>query len=224
MLITWNVSPESIKPGFIISVTIFTVTLALDIFELFMYKSIKSGSSLYSPVFLTVTLIDCGSLPKESIDKISSFDFSNCDFITKERDEKLSKWKLSRWDAVLTTRWTLWNTAYFENKIPYDNIRINSWMVILRPNKNNFSWDYLLLFLNSQNFTTQIESFVSWSAQPQLPIRSLSQFKIPLPPIDIQQQIVTEIEKEQAMVESAKGLVDVFEGKVKERIGEVWGE
>jgi len=52
----------------------------------------------------------------------------------------------------------------------------------------------------------------------------LSQFKIPLPPIDIQQQIVTEIEKEQAMVESAKGLVDVFEGKVKERIGEVWGE
>ena len=152
------------------------------------------------------------------------FDFSNCDFITKERDEKLSKWKLSRWDAVLTTRWTLWNTAYFENKIPYDNIRINSWMVILRPNKNNFSWDYLLLFLNSQNFTTQIESFVSWSAQPQLPIRSLSQFKIPLPPIDIQQQIVTEIEKEQAMVESAKGLVDVFEGKVKERIGEVWGE
>lgn len=152
------------------------------------------------------------------------FDFSNCDFITKERDEKLSKWKLSRWDSVLTTRGTLWNTAYFDEKIPYDNIRINSWMVILRPNQNNVSWDYLLLFINSQNFTTQVESFVSWSAQPQLPIRSLSQFKIPLPPLEVQQQIVAEIEKEQAMVESAKGLIDIFEEKVKEKIGEVWGE
>lgn len=152
------------------------------------------------------------------------FDFSNLDFITKEKDEKLSKWKLKKWDLVLTTRWTLWNTAYFDNSVNFENIRINSWMVVLRPNIIKVLWDYLLVFLNSENFINQINSLVSGSAQPQLPIWTLKYFKIPLPPLEIQEQIVAKIEEEQKMVESAKWLIEVFEGKIRDRIWEVWGE
>ncbi len=153
-----------------------------------------------------------------------NFDFSDCDFISQERDLKLWKGKLTRWDLILTTRGTLWNNAYYDFDIKFDNIRINSWMVILRPNDKTIKWNYLKIYLNSKNLIDQIDAFVSWSAQPQLPIRSLSQFKIPLPSLPVQEQIVARIEEEQKMVDAAKGLIAVFEKKIEERISEVWGE
>lgn len=62
----------------------------------------------------------------------SGFNFDTCMFITKEKDEALRKGKLSRGDVVLTTRGTLGNLAFFTEEVPYEHIRINSGMVILR--------------------------------------------------------------------------------------------
>ncbi len=53
-------------------------------------------------------------------------------FITKQKDEILRKGKLCRGDVVLTTRGTIGNMAYYTEKIPFEHIRINSGMVILR--------------------------------------------------------------------------------------------
>ncbi|MBS1732015.1 MAG: N-6 DNA methylase [Bacteroidetes bacterium] len=47
---------------------------------------------------------------------------------------------------------------------------------------------------------------------------------IPLPPISIQHQIVSQIEKEQALVNANKQLIEIFEQKIKDRIAKVWGE
>lgn len=46
---------------------------------------------------------------------------------------------------------------------------------------------------------------------------------IPLPPIEVQQQIVSQIEKEQALVNANKQLIAIFEQKIKDRIAKVWG-
>ena len=62
----------------------------------------------------------------------SGFDFSKCQFINFEKDEKLRKGKLIRNDIVLTTRGTLGNIGYYSDKIPFENVRINSGMVIIR--------------------------------------------------------------------------------------------
>jgi type I restriction enzyme M protein len=48
--------------------------------------------------------------------------------------------------------------------------------------------------------------------------------KIALPSIDIQRQIVSQIEKEQALVNANKQLIEIFEQKIKDRIAKVWGE
>ena len=152
------------------------------------------------------------------------FDFSKCDFTTKEKDEILRKGKLEREDVVLTTRGTLGNTAYYSEKIEFENIRINSGMVLLRSNLTKVSPKFLLVFLNSMEFENQVSNFVSGSAQPQLPIRVLSEIKISLPPIEIQNLIVEQIEKERAAVESCKTLIAMFEEKIKRKIGEVWGD
>ena len=63
------------------------------------------------------------------------FNFNECKFITKEKDLSLRKGKLQREDIILTTRGTIGNIAYYNNKIPFENIRINSGMLILRANK-----------------------------------------------------------------------------------------
>ncbi|MBU3966519.1 MAG: N-6 DNA methylase, partial [Euryarchaeota archaeon] len=47
--------------------------------------------------------------------------------------------------------------------------------------------------------------------------------KIPLPPLDVQTQIVARIEEEQKLVDANKKLIELFEGKIKEKIAEVWG-
>lgn len=47
--------------------------------------------------------------------------------------------------------------------------------------------------------------------------------KIPLPPLEIQGKIVTEIEAERELVEANTKLIEIFEKKIKDKIGEVWG-
>ena len=152
------------------------------------------------------------------------FNFSKLDFISKERDELLSKGKLKRHDVILTTRGTLGNTSYYNDSVIFKNLRINSGMVILRCNRNKLLPKFLLKTLNFELFTSQVNQYLSGSAQHQLPIRVLSQIQIFLPPLETQKQIVAEIEKEQKMVEECKKLIAIHEQKVKNRIAEVCGE
>jgi type I restriction enzyme M protein len=51
----------------------------------------------------------------------------------------------------------------------------------------------------------------------------LASLKIPLPDKNVQDAIVLSIEKENDMVNSAKGLITSFEQKIKDRIAKVWG-
>jgi len=48
--------------------------------------------------------------------------------------------------------------------------------------------------------------------------------KIPLPPLETQNLIITQIEKEQALVNANKELITIFEQKIKDKIASVWGE
>lgn len=48
--------------------------------------------------------------------------------------------------------------------------------------------------------------------------------KFPLPDLETQRAIVTEIEAEQALVNANKELIRLFEAKIKTTINRVWGE
>jgi len=52
----------------------------------------------------------------------------------------------------------------------------------------------------------------------------LKKMQIPLPPLSTQKEIVAQIEAEQKMVNVNKKLIEIYEQKVKDKIGEVWGE
>ena len=105
----------------------------------------------------------------------NGFDFSSSVFITSEKDQRLRKGKLSRGDVVLTTRGTVGNSAYFNQSVPYDHIRINSGMVILRAEDYALNPLYLYFFIRSKLFLSQVAALRTGSAQPQLPIREYQQ-------------------------------------------------
>lgn len=121
--------------------------------------------------------------------RIDGFDLSDCQFISKERDELLRKGKLEKYDLVLTTRGTVGNIGFFNDSIDFENIRINSGMVIIRPDKTKLipSFNYYLFRKLQGDFST----FVSGSAQPQLPIRDLNAMEVSLPPLKEQKSIAS---------------------------------
>jgi type I restriction enzyme S subunit len=116
---------------------------------------------------------------------VNGFCFENNSFITKEKDKSLRKGKLSRNDIILTSRGTVGNIAFYGKRVPYENIRINSGMLIIRSKLPNYSPYFIFALLKSSYMTMAIEQFTSGSAQPQLPIKDLQHIKIPLP-IDTQ--------------------------------------
>lgn len=152
------------------------------------------------------------------------FNEDDLEFISEEKDNALRKGRLERGDVLLTTRGTIGNTAFYGDAVKFDRIRINSGMLIFRPDANKLSGRYLFHFFQSENFRAQREAIVSGAAQPQLPIRSLNDAIIPLPPFETQNIIVADIENELRLVDDNKQLVKLFEGKVKAAINRVWDE
>ena len=129
------------------------------------------------------------------------FNFDSTMFINIEKDKNLGKGKLSRNDIVLTTRGTIGNVAIYDNSVKYDQIRINSGMLIFRPNLEKIYPHYLFQIIQSNIFRSQIEQHKSGAAQPQLPIKTLRNFKIPLPnSIEKQKNIVAELSNLHATV------------------------
>lgn len=115
------------------------------------------------------------------------FVFNECYFISKEKDTILRKGKLQKNDTVLTTRGTVGNIGFFNERIPYENIRINSGMVIIRPDPKCILPEYthqLFKYLKSD-----FDVFATGSAQPQLPIRDLKEIIFRLPPLPEQRAI-----------------------------------
>ena len=123
----------------------------------------------------------------------NSFDFSNLDFITKEKDNLLRNGKLQRDNIALTTRGTVGNVALYSQEVPFSNIRINSGMVIIRVNKNFWHPYFVYLFFQSHLFKKQISRLISGSAQPQLPISILETVSIPQLTLDEQKEIIFNI-------------------------------
>jgi type I restriction enzyme M protein len=78
---------------------------------------------------------------------------------------------------------------------------------------------FVEVYLNS----ISLEQYITGSAQPKLNQKALNSILIPLPEFATQQQIVNQIEKEQALVNANKQLIAIFEQKIKDRIAKVWG-
>lgn len=149
------------------------------------------------------------------------FKFDEPDFISKEADLRLRKGKLQRYDVVLTTRGTVGNVGIFDDSVRFENIRINSGMVILRPVSKRLLPHYIFKLIQSDIVQERFKVIFSGTAQPQLPIRSMVNIKIPLPSLETQKQLVSEAGKEQEIINANKQLIEIYEQKIADVLSEI---
>ncbi len=143
----------------------------------------------------------------------NGFKFNVTMFINEAKDKAMGKGKLKRNDVVMTTRGTIGNLGVFNNNVEYENIRINSGMLIFRPNLKQIIPEYLFEILRSRIVKEQIKKQVSGAAQPQLPIKTLVNFIIPVPKsINQQTQIVSKLD---SLSKEIKELESIYKQKVK---------
>ena len=97
---------------------------------------------------------------------------------------------------------------------------IHDGFVGLRDIRESVNREYLYWNLLSQHETNRLQSI--GAVFKNLTTHQVKEFKIPLPPLKIQQAIESEIEAERALVAANRELIERFERKIQETIGRVW--
>lgn len=127
----------------------------------------------------------------------------NIKYVPEDFFQKSDKWNLKDKDILICKDWALtWKVAFFEKqKFSFEYLMINEHVFLLRTNEKCLQ-KYLFDFLFWKEWQSLLKSSITWQAQGWLNRENLLNIKIPLPPLDIQEKIVSEIE--------------VFENKEKE--------
>ena len=151
----------------------------------------------------------------------TGFSFENTHFITKEKDNALRKGKMLRGDIAYTTRGTVGNAAFFDRSVPYENIRINSGMVILRVKQEMASASFLYQLLKHSDYRAYIKNFCTGSAQPQLPIKNLCQIELEIPELAMQQRIAEILSGYDDLIENNQKQIKLLE-EAAQRLYKEW--
>ena len=109
------------------------------------------------------------------------FRFEDTQFITESKHRRLRKGTVDRDDIVVTTRGTLGNFAYYDDSVPFDVMRINSGMVIIRNGDQQLATPFLYEMLRSALTERQIALNAYGSAQPQLNLSILARLQVVVP-------------------------------------------
>jgi type I restriction enzyme S subunit len=129
------------------------------------------------------------------------FDFTSKECISEKKHQELRKGTLIRGDVIFTSRGTIGNVAHYDESVPFDVMRINSGMFILRGFQLHLNAKFLSRLLRSPQIRTQIDNLQSGSAQPQLPIREFRKFTAKIPPLAEQRRIVAKVNQLMALVD-----------------------
>ena len=80
-----------------------------------------------------------------------------------------------------------------------------------------------MTYLQSANALNHVALMSTGGVRSFISLKTLRTFPIPVPDEETQNQSVSQIEKEQALVNASKQLIEIFEEKIKDRIAKVWG-
>ena len=127
-----------------------------------------------------------------NLDGKSVIEDDNLLCLSEQQYERLGNGKLIRDDIVVCIRGSLGK----HGRYPFDKGAIASSLVILRPFMNEAVMaEFLMMYLDTPLFFSEIRRYDNGTAQPNLAAKSLEQFLLPLPPLAEQQRIVTKIEE-----------------------------
>lgn len=119
-----------------------------------------------------------------------------------------------------TVRPNLKAFGYVEYKCP-EKCVASTGFAVLDAKHDNAKFIYYSLF---QNYVmNQMIASMGKGAYPSINQNDVAHLQIKLPPLEIQQQIVGNINEEMTIIEQNKRLIEIFEQKINAKINEVWG-
>lgn len=148
----------------------------------------------------------------------------------KEADEFITKEGLKNSSARLISPGTILMAMYGQGvtraRVAILEIKaaINQAVAAISSKDESLSLEFLYYQLQGLYEYLRKISDARGGNQSNLNAKLIKELKIGIPSIDIQREIVAQIEKEQALVNANKQLIEIFEQKIKERIAKVWGE
>lgn len=83
---------------------------------------------------------------------------------------------------------------------------------------------YFLKYCLDSTFAEGVDHIVFGAAYKALTIEKLKEFKIPLPPLETQQQIVADVEAEQTLVAANRKLIERLDKRIQVTLARLWGE
>lgn len=131
-------------------------------------------------------------------------------FISNDKYNALKRGKCYRNNVLMTLRGNgTGKSAIFDCE--YEEGFINAQMVIIRPNEK-CEPNYLVLQLNNPAVFKRLVSFNSGSAQPQLSAQSVKEFKVFVPPVNLQNEFVKRV----SLIEEQKAIAQKSLAKSEE--------
>jgi type I restriction enzyme M protein len=76
--------------------------------------------------------------------------------------------------------------------------------------------------LLDENFVSQVIAGVRGTQLPRVSFEYLQNLDLPCPELVVQKNIVEQVEAQRVMVESARGLIGIYQNKTEELIASLW--
>jgi len=149
-------------------------------------------------------------------------DFSDVNLVSKDDFEKINKRsRVDDGDIIMPMIGTIGNPIVVKKDRDFAIKNV----ALIKFYKNSKIERYFLKHvLKSDNFNKYFKNNSEGSTQKFISLGFIRNIKIPLPSIEIQRNIVSQIEDEQKYVCSAKEMIKLFEHKIKDKISDLWGE
>lgn len=114
----------------------------------------------------------------------------------------------------------IWKVAFIENDTDF----YYGWFMWAIKSFENILPKYLFYCLISSKFNSYLRNSIAWANINNLNSMILYNYEIPLPPLEIQKEIVEELDSYQNNINEAKETIKSYEKKIENKIDEVWGK
>jgi len=193
-----------------------------DIVDLDSIVQIISGFGFNSSDFSEDNPIRCIKITNVGVREFVDDDSSR---LPESYLKDYSRYVVNTGDLVISLTRTIILSGLKVAIVPasWDNTLVNQRVAGIKPTEKS-NIEYVYHYLCSDFVFKYVEEQSRSLMQPNLSITDLKKLPIPIPPIEIQNNIVNQLKIEQQLVNANKELIEIFEQKIKDKIAKVWGE
>ena len=88
----------------------------------------------------------------------------------------------------------------------------------------NQSPDQLTNTVAESGYQNEINRYLTGASRQRISKGNLKKIQIPLPPVEVQQQILDELDGYQKLIDENEKIIEIYNQKIKDKIDKIWGE